>query len=140
MTVGESGDALRALAEKQLSANFFNELEMTSSMIQTHKDTLIGPTPDMHNHNFYEILCCTAGGIEYLLGDRRYHIGPGDIIFVPPGVAHCPIYPDDPSHVYERYVIWTSKQFISGIRNSYANPIFLVNKGLVLHTSGTEWA
>ena len=41
----------------------------------------------LHSHEFYEIIYVRqVDNLEYLWGNNRYRINPGDIILIPPGV------------------------------------------------------
>ena len=48
----------------------------------------------LHSHTFYEMLYCRSGNVQYLLGAERYRVRRGDIIFIPPGISHRPLYLD----------------------------------------------
>ena len=122
--------------------SFYQELEMQSSLVDTHRDTSYSNTQlHLHSHTFYELLFCRSNcGAEYLVGTERYRLQRGDIIFVPPGVAHRPLLPDSMPEPYKRYVIWLSPEFM----NAYAH---LLGPSLqeqaayrtLLRTSGTKW-
>ena len=72
--------------------SFYQELEMTSFFVDTHRDTSYSNTHmNLHSHAFYELIyCCNNCDAEYLVGSHRYRLKQGDLIFVPPGVSHRP--------------------------------------------------
>ena len=74
----------------------YQELEMTSPLVDTHRDiSWSNAHLQLHSHTFYELLyCCNDCGAEYLVGNRRYRLHQGDIVFVPPGVSHRPLLPE----------------------------------------------
>ena len=121
---------------------FYQELEMSSPFVDTHRDTSFSNTQlQLHSHTFYELLFCRSNcGAEYLVGAERYRLQRGDIIFVPPGVAHRPLLPNAMPEPYKRYVIWLSPDFM----NAYAQ---LLGPSLqeqaaystLLRTAGTKW-
>ena len=56
----------------------------------------------LHSHSFYEIIYCEDGYIHYLIGDKRYHVHSGDIILIPPGASHRPLFYDHMSEPFSR--------------------------------------
>ena len=118
----------------------YQELEMTSAYVDTHRDTSYsGANMQLHSHTFYELLyCISSGGAEYLVGSERYRLQEGDVIFVPPGVSHRPLLPDEMPEPYSRYVLWLSPEFME----QYAKLIFGTDKQTqtsMLRTKGTRW-
>ena len=50
------------------SHNFYQELEMDSPYVNTHRDVSYVPENlQLHSHSFYEILYCESGSIQYLI-------------------------------------------------------------------------
>lgn len=94
--------------------SFYQELEMDSIYVDTHQDiSYNNQNLQFHSHNFYELLCCRNDcNAEYLVGTERYKLHKGDIIFVPPGISHRPLLPDEMSEPYIRDVIWISREFL----------------------------
>ena len=41
-----------------------------------------------HYHNEHELYCLVAGETKYVVGERIFHLKPGDFIFIPRGVLH----------------------------------------------------
>ncbi len=73
--------------------NFYQELEMDSPYVNTHKDVSYAPENlQLHSHSFFEIIYCESGNIQYLIADKRYRIHAGDIILVPPSISHRPLF------------------------------------------------
>lgn len=94
--------------------NLYQELEMDSPYVNTHRDISYGPEVlQLHSHTFYELIYCESGNIQYLIADKRYHIHTGDIIMVPPGVSHRPLFYTDMKEPYSRIVVWISTEFIN---------------------------
>lgn len=122
---------------------FYQELEMSSALVDTHRDTSYSNTQlQLHSHTFYELLYCRSNcGAEYLVGTQRYRLQRGDIIFIPPGVGHRPLLPEAMPEPYKRYVIWLSPEFM----NAYAHLLdsLLPEQtaySTLLRTAGTKWA
>ena len=94
--------------------SLYQELEMASRFVDTHRDTSFSNAHmQLHSHAFFELLyCCNSCGAEYLVGSERYRLQAGDVIFVPPGVSHRPLLPEQMSEPYHRYVLWLSQEFM----------------------------
>lgn len=78
----------------------------------------------MHTHLFWEIVYCTRGNLYYSLSGKRYHIIPGCLIIVPPGVEHMPLLTDRMSEDYERYSLWIDSSYMKqlyDISDSFRN-------------------
>ena len=56
--------------------NYYQELEMSSRYVNTHRDTShAGTTVALHSHGYSEILYCrTSANVEYLIGSKRYRV------------------------------------------------------------------
>ena len=60
----------------------------------------------LHHHDFYEIYFFLEGPVErYVVGGRSYRLRSGDILMMPPGVPHHPVFNQE-SKPYRRYVLW----------------------------------
>lgn len=120
----------------------YQELEMTSRYVDTHRDTSFRNTQvQLHSHTFFELLyCCNSCGAEYLVGPERYRIQRGDIIFIPPGISHRPLLPEDMPEPYQRYVLWLSMEFMEQYARLFPYPFTekQCHVGL-LRTAGTKW-
>lgn len=110
----------------------YQELEMTSRLVDTHRDTgYSNAQVQLHSHTFYELLyCCSNCGAEYLVGSERYRLQRGDIIFVPPGVSHRPLLPEQMSEPYSRYVLWLSTEFMEGFMQLFPS-VFMKGQNTV---------
>ena len=120
----------------------YQELEMTSRYVDTHRDTSYSNVQvQLHSHTFYELLyCINSCGAEYLVGPERYRLQQGDIIFVPPGVSHRPLLPENMQEPYMRYVLWLSPEFMAQYARLF--PYAFTEKqsrANMLRTGGTAW-
>lgn len=126
------------ITEGGILSNLYQEIEMDSRIADCHED--INDTKDniqLHSHTFYEILYCQSGNIQYLLGTDRYRVGKGDIIFVPPGISHRPLYLDRLTEPYSRYVLWIHPDFIKKLTENLAfSPL---SKPVLLRTKDSGW-
>ena len=121
--------------------NFYQELEMSDPYVETHRDVSYSNAQlNLHSHTFYELLyCCNDCGAEYLVGADRYRLQKGDVVFVPPGISHRPLLPDQMTEPYERYVLWISQDFINEFIEKYAPNETHTAYGTLLRTGGTKW-
>lgn len=125
---------------EQGSINFYQEMEMSYPNIEVHED--ISYTKDkvsLHSHSFYELVCCDSGNVQYLLGTDRYRLQSGDIILVPPGVSHRPLFLEQLVEPYHRYVMWWSSDFVTTIWNTFFPGEPLSVSPFILRTAGTRW-
>lgn len=126
------------IAEGEILSNLYQELEMDSKTADCHED--VNYTKDsiqLHSHTFYEILYCQSGNVQYLLGADRYRVGRGDIVFVPPGISHRPLYLDQLAEPYSRYVIWLHPDFIKILTENLA--FVPLAKPVLLRTKDSGW-
>lgn len=121
---------------------FYQELEMSSPWVDTHRDTSYSNGQlQLHSHSFYELLYCRSScGAEYLVGAERYRLQRGDIIFVPPGISHRPLLPQNMTEPYKRYVLWLSPEFMERFAQLLApQQPEQVAYSTMLRTAGTPW-
>ena len=123
-------------------SNFYQELEMSSRFVNTHRDvSYSNGTVSLHSHQYIEILYCrTSVGVEYLIGSNRYRLQKGDIVFVPPGVSHRPILPEKLTAPYERDVLWVSTEFMETYMQMFPDESVLNrDHATPIRTAGTRW-
>lgn len=134
---GELNASLRA--DGYTPSSIYQELEMDSPYVDTHDD--ISRTADvvqLHSHTFYELLFCRMGSLQYLLGTERYNIRHGDVVFVPPGVSHRPLFLEKLVDPYVRDVLWISPQFAKTLETLFPDTQLLSAQPFVLRTAGTQ--
>lgn len=122
--------------------SFYQELEMTSALVDTHRDiSWSNAQLQLHSHSFYELLwCAECDGVEYLVGSERYRLRKGDLIFVPPGISHRPLLPEKMEKPYKRYVLWLSPRFMELYAGLYPGPFSDKQaRPSMLRTGGTHW-
>lgn len=120
--------------------NIYQELEMDSLYVNAHEDfSKINDVVQLHSHNFYEILFCRSGNIQYQLGSERYRVRRGDIIVIPAGMSHQPLYLEKLTEPYRRYVLWISQNFIRYLQTICVRPAESISNACLLRTAGTSW-
>lgn len=92
--------------------NIYQELEMNSAYADSHRDiTREAGVVRLHSHSFYELIyCVSCDNVQYLVGTERYRLQRGDIMWIPPGVSHGPLFPDVMKKPYERIVLWVNAE------------------------------
>ena len=90
----------------------YQELEMNSAYAECHRDiSLEAGFVRLHSHSFYELIYCTGcDSIQYIIATERYRLQRGDILWIPPGVSHCPLFPARMKTPYERIVLWINAE------------------------------
>lgn len=122
--------------------SFYQELEMTSRFVDTHRDVSYEGNPvQLHSHNFYEIIYCRGGSnVEYLVGTDRYRLQRGDIVIIAPGVSHRPLLPEVMTEPYKRYVLWVNALFAKNLTEIF--PVlktYDIPRANLVRTAGTRW-
>ncbi|MDO5152035.1 MAG: helix-turn-helix domain-containing protein [Eubacteriales bacterium] len=133
-------DGIRELSRH--SKDFHQGLEMDSRFVDTYQDiSYANASVQMHSHTFYELLYChSASGVEYLVGAERYKLQKGDLIFIPPGVSHCPILPAHMQEPYIRDVLWISEEFLNTVVDTFMDSnVGEPSAAMLLRTAGTRW-
>lgn len=119
--------------------NLYQEMEMDSRYVDTHTD--ISYTRDvvqLHSHTFYEVLYCCSGNLQYLLGADRYRLHRGDVVMIPPGISHRPLFLGQLVEPYERYVLWFSQEFLDSVQ-AFCPDLNFQGDYRLLRTAGTPW-
>lgn len=124
--------------------NIYQELEMSSSYADSHRNISTGHERiQPHSHSFFElILCCSCDNVQYLLGSQRYRIQKGDVLLIPPGVSHCPLFPETMHKPYERIVVWVNADQLLELYRKWPEIKFdreHLNNRYLLRTAGTYW-
>ena len=126
------------LLERGLSAgNFYQEIEMDSAYVDAHED--ISTSRDevqLHSHTFYELIYCHSGSLDYLVGTQRYRLQRGDIVIIPPGISHRPLFLDLLTEPYRRMVLWISCNFAASFSSKNQIIIWCAQQAL----SGKVWS
>lgn len=65
---------------------------------------------DIHTHDYYEFYFFLGGNVSLQIDKDIHPVSPGDMVIVPPGLAHRPII-HDVAEPYSRFVFWISSEF-----------------------------
>lgn len=128
------------LREKGLSAgNFYQELEMDSAYVDAHEDVSTSRDEvQLHSHTFHELLYCLSGNLDYLVGTQRYRLHRGDIVIIPPGISHRPLFLGQLTEPYRRMVLWISCNFVTSFARLFS-PLLSSPQHYLVRTAGTQW-
>lgn len=124
-------------------SNLYQELEMSSPFVNTHRDISYTSQPvALHSHTYVEILFCrNPAGVEYLVGPDRYKLQSGDIVLIPPGISHRPILPEHLPEPYVRDVLWINTDFLPTVMKAFPWPVADEQARMsLIRTAGTSWA
>lgn len=121
--------------------NIYEELEMSSAYVDSHRDISLSTAPIApHSHSFYELIYCrSCDNVQYLLGSQRYKLQRGDVILIPPGVSHCPLFPDEMRYPYERIVVWVNEDVIRDLAKRWPTAEEEQRQHRLLRTGGSAW-
>lgn len=101
-------------------SNLYQELAMANSHTEFQRDiSLQKDTISLHSHTFYEVIFVVRGNIQYLLGNRRYILNSGDLVLIAPGISHRPLFPEELTEPYERYVLWINAEHYHSLIQTY---------------------
>lgn len=125
--------------------NLYQQLPMFQQGAQINHDiSYTADTVELHSHTFYEILfICQGENVQYLWNNNRYRLQKGDIMLIPPGVTHRPLFTCELTEPYERYAIWIEPDFFKSHAAQF--PVLdyaleqcrLADSGLLRSTSAT---
>lgn len=121
--------------------NFYREIEMDSPLMEVWCGS--DPFSDMetvHSHSFYEIICCAAGTVQYLLGAACQPVYPGDILIIPPGVSHrrMPFAAGRKHTAYTRYGMWVNAAHFVQLTHFFPEIKLPRNTPCILYAKQTE--
>lgn len=127
--------------------NYWKEIQMEDPYVeirlessQENRDHVL-----LHSHSFYEILLCKSGNLHYFLDNKRFHLQPGDILLIPPGISHRPLYLEPMTEPYDRYVIWISTDFWTNCIRQFPDVNFAfeqcqIRDNYLLRSSRATWS
>ena len=78
-----------------------------------------------HTHDYYEFYFFLEGNVSMVIGKKVYHLNPGDMIFIPPGVRHLAFNVEDVP--YQRFVFWISQDYCQKLMTLSEDYVYLIN-------------
>lgn len=124
--------------------SIYQELEMNSAYAESHRDiSLEADLVRLHSHSFYELIYCSGcDNVQFIIATERYRLQRGDILWIPPGVSHCPLFPARMKTPYERIVLWVNAEKMAAFFDRWIELDFQHNTGrlhYLFRTAGTPW-
>lgn len=97
--------------KKNLQTKFSTRQYMLSRdfEIYYYKDHFLSKVED-HTHNYYEFYFFLEGSVSMEIDGSRYPLKFGDVVLIPPGIAHHAVIHDS-EMPYRRFVFWMSKEY-----------------------------
>lgn len=123
------------------SMNIYQDIAMMMKAVQFIIDlSYQKDRVELHSHDaFYELIHVTSGNVQYILDERRLDVRPGDLIWIPPSTAHCPVLNDlDGRQPYERQVMWVDRTFVQSLRTSAEHSLDFLDESAVMTLSGED--
>ena len=100
---------------KEKGPNIYQQLPLIQPGAQINYDiSYAADEVALHTHSFYEILfVCRGQDVQYLLNNNRYQLQKGDIMLIPPGMTHRPLFLKALTEPYERFALWIDADFFA---------------------------
>ena len=122
--------------------SFYQKPEMKSIFVDTYQDILYHDHHQLlQNNTFYEIICCRNNcNAEYLVGEKQYKLQKGDIIFIPPGINHKPVLPEEITESFIHDTIRINREFLDFMcRITPELRNYQIHMPHFFQTAGTPW-
>lgn len=84
------------------------------------------PKVSLHSHNYYEFYFFLEGDISIQIGKEIYPIRHGDILLVPPGISHRPVFHSQ-EIPYRRFVFWISQDYYRHLQQLSLDYVYLID-------------
>lgn len=78
-----------------------------------------------HTHDYYEFYFFLEGDISMYIEGNLYDLTPGDVILIPPGVAHHILLHSE-NVPYRRFVFWISQEYCNLLLNLSPDYVYLM--------------
>ncbi|MBR6402358.1 MAG: helix-turn-helix domain-containing protein [Eubacterium sp.] len=96
---------------ERLRTNFTSRQYMIADEFEIYYYSDESFTPsNNHSHTYYELYFFINGDIDFLIGNNSYHLIPGDMVIIPPGIKHHAVAREN-SNRYQRIVFWVQESF-----------------------------
>lgn len=112
--------------KERLSTDFLQRQYMISDdfEIYYYNNRTTPPRVETHTHSYYEFYFFMEGKVEMLIGQQRYPLQHGDVILIPPGVAHR-VHVKNMEQPYRRFVFWISKEYSRRLEEKSPDLVYL---------------
>ena len=111
---------------KNLQSKFNSRQYMLSKdfEIYYYNDSHFSGVSD-HTHDYYEFYIFLAGNVSMKIEKKSYHLKPGDIVLIPPGIRHH-VFDVEDNTPYQRFVFWISQDYCKKLLSLSEDYVFLI--------------
>ncbi|MDD3253131.1 MAG: AraC family transcriptional regulator [Lachnospiraceae bacterium] len=127
--------------------NLYQEIQIEGNgTIDVHEDiSYQADLVPLHSHIFYELLFVCSGNVQYLLDGQCYQLQKGDMILIPPGLAHRPVFSEELTEPYRRIAVWINADFWELVVSKYPDMEFAFGEcrrlnRYLLRTPSATWS
>lgn len=112
---------------KRLQSKFSDRQYMLSKDFEIfyYNDSHFAGVTD-HTHDYYEFYLFMEGHVSMSIEGRPYHLSPGDMILIPPGVHHHAFNVEE-NVPYQRFVFWISQDYSRKLSELSPDYVYLMN-------------
>ncbi|MDV4151554.1 AraC family transcriptional regulator [Clostridium sp. AL.422] len=112
--------------KKNLKTEFTKRQYMFSKDFELYYYSDFDPSKiESHTHNYYEFYLFLEGDVDIVINNDRYNLRKGDMILVPPKVAHYPIINN--KNLYSRFVFWLSEEYLNKLSEVSSDYVYLID-------------
>lgn len=127
---------------KDVYASMYLHLLTANYELYYFDDVLANPA-STHSHDYYELTFFIESNVDYKVNETVYHLGPGDLLVIPPHVKHQPLL-QEINLKCSRFVLLLSQKFVHQIAETYPDLLYLFQdirsqQNYVLHASGSTF-
>ena len=84
-------------------------------------------TVKSHTHDYYEFYLFLEGDVQIEIGDSMRALTPGDVMIIPPGIAHRAVVADSDTP-YRRFVLWISQNYCNELLRMSPDYVYLLQQ------------
>lgn len=113
--------------KKSLQSKFSSRQYMLSKDFEIfyYNDSHFAGVKD-HTHDYYEFYLFLEGNVSMSIEGKAYHLNPGDMILIPPGILHHAFNTQE-DLPYQRFVFWISQDYARKLADISPDYVYLMN-------------
>ncbi len=113
---------------KKLQSQFSSRQYMLSKdfEIYYYNDSHFAGVKD-HTHDYFEFYLFIEGNVSMSIEGKPYHLKPGDMILIPPGVYHHAFNVQE-ERPYQRFVFWISQEYCKRLHAISEDYVYLMKR------------
>ncbi len=115
---------------KQLQSKFSSRQYMLSKDFEIfyYNDSHFSGVKD-HTHDYFEFYLFVEGDVSMSIEEKAYHLKPGDMILIPPGIRHHAFNEKD-DLPYQRFVFWLSQDYCRRLMQISEDYVYLLKHAI----------